>query len=92
MSEIQLPRPFKIGGGTGQNRWFWYEIVDYVDQSAGRPRREHDAADMVKTIGSAEVKEILGGVSDMWLWRRLNQRSVDLALGTSPRPAAMNKG
>jgi hypothetical protein len=74
-----FPRPFKSGSGLGRNRWYFSDVVDWIDRQAGRPRREHNAEDAARLIGSADVRRLLGGVSEMYVWRLLNQRTVDKA-------------
>jgi predicted DNA-binding transcriptional regulator AlpA len=41
---------------------------------------------MKKRIQAAAVRDMLGGVSDMWLWRRLNDPAANF-----PRPIYINK-
>jgi hypothetical protein len=71
-----FPQPFKSGSGRlGRNFWSYSDVVDWIDRRAGRPPRKHDATDAVRLIGSTEVRHLLGGVSEMYVWRLLHHQS-----------------
>jgi hypothetical protein len=75
-----FPQPFKSGSGRlGRNWWGYRPVVEWLDRKAGRPPRKFDATDDVRVIGSAEVRHLLGGVSEMHIWRLLHQPTDELA-------------
>jgi hypothetical protein len=75
-----FPQPFKSGNGRlGRNFWSYADVVDWIDRRAGRPPREHNAADAVRLIGTAQLRHLLGDVSQMYIWRLLNRRTADIA-------------
>jgi hypothetical protein len=66
MSEIYLPAPAaRIGG-----RKFWKRrsIREYIAQVSNQPA-PGDRPDDDYLIGSLEVRQMLGNVSDMWIHR-----------------------
>jgi len=68
------PRPIKVGDGKFARNFFSYgEVVAFIDGRAGRPRRELSETDRVRLITAREFRHLLGGVSEMFLWRLLNK-------------------
>jgi hypothetical protein len=67
--------PFKLEP-NGRNRWFYRDVVDWLDERAGRPPRKYNETDAARVIGTAEVRELLGGVSEMYLWRLLHKQAA----------------
>lgn len=57
--------------------WALSEVVNYERAEAGLPPIEFDPADE-RWLSAAQMRERYG-VSDMWLWRRLNPASKQAA-------------
>jgi hypothetical protein len=71
---VECPRPVKIGDGKFARNFFPYvEVVEFIDARAGKPRRDLSEADKVRLISAREFRHLLGGVSEMFLWRLLNK-------------------
>ena len=71
----ECPRPVKIGDGKFARNFFSYgEVVAFIDARAGKPPRELSQADRLRLIPAREFRHLLGGVSEMFLWRLLNKK------------------
>jgi hypothetical protein len=71
----EFPRPVKFGDGPFARNFFQYaSVVEFIDQSAGNPPRKLSEADRVRMITAREFRNLLGGVSEMFIWRKLNGR------------------
>jgi hypothetical protein len=66
--EPAFPEPIKT---RGRRRWRLSEIVNYERALAGLPPLEIDPFDE-RWLTAAQVRGRFGGVSDMWLYRRLH--------------------
>jgi hypothetical protein len=72
--QIGVPRPTKIGDGKFARNFFSYaEAVAFIDARAGKPPRALSETDKVRLISAREFRHLLGGVSEMFLWRLLNK-------------------
>jgi hypothetical protein len=67
--EPRFPRPVYA---KRERRWRLSDLVQYEAAQRGEEARELDPA-CERYLTAAQVRERYGGVSDMWLWRRLNQ-------------------
>ena len=64
-----FPRPIRLGG---RNYWRLGELRRYVAQAAGESSPSSQADDE-HLLTAAAVRRRLGGVSAMWIHRRLNE-------------------
>jgi hypothetical protein len=64
--DLPFPEPVVI---AGRNFWPLGAVRDWRDAVVGRPPRPAQPDDE-KLISARQVRELFGGVSDMWLYRR----------------------
>jgi hypothetical protein len=76
--QIDIPFPAPIKEGT-RNYWTLGSIRRWQAAKAGLPEPA-SAVDDDNWLPSSRVREMLGGVSQMWLYRRIN--------GDRPKAAA----
>jgi hypothetical protein len=87
-----FPKPFKTTDGAfGRNFFPYADVVHWIDRRAGRPPSELSAADRVRSIGGAEVRHLLGGVSEMFLWRLIHRAEPKKPPAPGKSQAAPNK-
>jgi len=71
--EIPFPDPTAII--AGRNFWAKGNVRRWRAAIAGEPAPVPQPDDEV-LINSRQVRELFGGVSDMWLWRRRQRKSA----------------
>jgi hypothetical protein len=62
----------------GRRFWRLSDIINYERALAGLPPIKVDPADD-RWLTAPQLRARFGGVSDMWLWRRLASRSTEAA-------------
>jgi hypothetical protein len=70
-TEPPIPTPIKAGGGRfGHNFYRYVDVVHYIDAMAGQAPRELEGDDLIRLITENKFRELLGGVSKMFIHRR----------------------
>ena len=72
---IPLPDPFKV---NGRNYWTKGTFRCWRAQAAGLPKPAPQPDDD-DWLTSRQIKEMCGGVSDMWIYRRRERPSPEAA-------------
>jgi hypothetical protein len=76
MSEFTVPVPTHII--AGKKFWKKRAIREALAAAAGEPTPA-SAADDEYLIQSRELRQMLGGVSDMWIWRHSQRSAKEVA-------------
>jgi hypothetical protein len=77
---VECPRPIKLGEGKFARNFFRYgEAVAFIDGRAGNPPRKLSEVDRLRLITAREFRHLLGGVSEMFVWRLLNRNRAAAA-------------
>lgn len=80
-AELSIPAPIKISGGRfGYNFYRYAEAVHYIDAMVGHPPRDLEGDDLVRLITERKFRELLGGVSKMFIHRRRFPKQDGVAL------------
>jgi hypothetical protein len=67
-----FPTPIKQGDGKYAHTFFRFaDAVHYIDAVAGDPPRHLSGDDLIRLITERKFRELLGGVSKMFIHRRL---------------------
>jgi hypothetical protein len=74
---IAFPLPIKTEEGKYARNFYRYaDVVHYLDAVIGNPPRELSGNDLIKIITERTFRDLLGGVSKMYLYRRTRLPSV----------------
>ena len=73
MATPKFPQP---GYLARRRYWRLSDLLAYEAELRGDPRPEPLPPEHEKYLSARQVRERYGGVSDMWLWRRLDERDA----------------